>query len=180
MVGRWVGGVGAARGRVFSPVAPGCPKLGFGVRGRDGANSIGTVVVGRRGPREALALVVGNEVAVGQTALVQFGAFLANLSLGPLPGRLLLGNPSPALGDLGALVEVVGRLTMLGGRGLAPLAQLAFASPQTSAATQTRERRGERDDNKRDDDYDDDQTCGHSSTSLQCSSGLPGRMDTDV
>lgn len=153
-VGRAVGGVSASVGRVFSPVNRGSPKIGLGGRGPN--ISVG---LGRRSPREVLVLILGDELVVGQPALVQLGALLADLRRRPLLRGLLLGDPGLALGDLGPLGQLFGRLAVLGSCGLAPLTQLALTRPQARPLTQAGQRHRERDQEQGDYHYYDDQTC---------------------
>ena len=153
-VGRAVGGVSASVGRVFSPVNRGPPKFALGGRGPH--FSVG---LGRRSPREVFLLMLGDQLVVGQSALVQLGTLLAHLRSGSLLGGLLLGDPGLALGDLGPLGELIGCLTVLGGGSLAPLAQLTLPCPQASPLADAGHRHRERDQDQRDYHYYDDQTC---------------------
>jgi hypothetical protein len=74
------------------------------------------------------ALVVFDQLVVGEAALVEFGALLAQLGFGSLPGGLLLGDSGSPLGQVGALLELLRGLSVLGRGALSAFAELLLTT----------------------------------------------------
>jgi hypothetical protein len=115
-----------------------------------------------RGAGEAFAFVVGDELVVGETLLVQLGSLLLELCLGSFSRRFLLGHASATLGDLCLLGSLGRRLTMLAHNILTALSQLALAGSQPSPFAGPWQQDNESDHDEDDDHNNDDQCCGHS------------------
>jgi hypothetical protein len=111
--------------------------------------------------REALALVVVDELVVGHAALVHLGAFLHQAGFGALLLGCLLGHAGLLLGCLGAVLALAGGGAMLVRDRLAALHELALGLLALSRSTHPGQQHEQPDDDERHHDEDDDQSCGH-------------------
>ncbi len=114
----------------FDASAPGLGLSFTLVAGNGLAAGNGLVVAGDgRCASEAIALVIGDQLVIGEPLLVQLGALLTQLGLSSLLGRLVLGDASPVIGDVGPLGQIRRGFAMLSGLHLATLLDLALTSP---------------------------------------------------
>ncbi len=114
------------------------------------------VVANRRGAGEALALVVLDELVVGETLLVHRRALLVQLRLRVLAGRLLLGDACTLRGLLCPLLAQIGLLVVLVDDLVAALLQLALTLTKPLALAHLGQCDQQPDDEQRDDDDGDD------------------------
>jgi hypothetical protein len=115
--------------------------LGFGILG----GGLFTLVLGDgRSAAEAVALIVFDQLVVGEAVLVKLGTLLLGLRLGTLSGCLLLG-----------------RLAVLTGRSVAALSELSLAGAQAGAIAHPRQRERQHHQRHDNNDYQDNDPCGH-------------------
>jgi hypothetical protein len=132
--------------------------LGFGVLG----GGLCTLVLGDgRSAAEAVALIVFDQLVVGEAVLVKLGTLLLRLRLGTLLGRLLLGDPDTLLCRVGLLADLFGRLAVLTGRGVPALSELSLASTQAGAISHPRQRERQHHQRHDNNDYQHNDPCGH-------------------
>ena len=111
-------------------------------------------------------LVVGDQLIIGETSLVQSGSLFLQLRLRAVPARLLLSDTRAPLGDLRPLHSRLGLLPMLAGGSPAPAIQLLFARSNPPALVHARHRDHEGDHRQNNHDYDGNkQTSRHDITS---------------
>jgi hypothetical protein len=120
-----------------------------------------TVRSSRGGTREIGALVVFDQLVIGEALLVQRRLLLSKLRRGALAPCLLFGHASSLLGDLG-LSLAAGRLfAVLIHNALTPLIELVLPSLQTGALSHPRQEQQQRDQNDHDDNDHDYQGSRH-------------------
>jgi len=110
---------------------------------------------------EVLALVIGDQLVVGQTLLVEPGALLLEPGVGSFARCLLFGDPGSALGDLGLLGPLLRRLAMLPGGLITALIQFARTRSNASPFAGAHASNGQRDEDYHDNDDHNDHGCGH-------------------
>ena len=89
----------------------------------------------RRRPREPLALVVVDQLVVGQASLMQLGLLLGDPRFGPLAFGLLLGDSGALLGDLRLALASRRRFPVLVHDLLTSLLQFPLSLLHTRALT---------------------------------------------
>ncbi len=115
-----------------------------------GAAGVAVPIYECRGPSEAMALALLDELIVGKSPFVSLCAGLVELRLGALALGLLLGDPRAVLGSLGTFRASLRLLPMLVRHAVSALLQLAFA------ACDAHPRRDEHHRDQQDDNYNDD------------------------